>query len=644
MRNEIARSSALGLSLFLWGCFDPDPPSSDDGGATAVDETGDSNGNTTGGVCEPGVSQSCPCEDGSAGTHVCRADGTGFGACQCDGVDGSGTDDPRECEEDAECAAMAEGECEQGVCAANGTCSVEPLEAGTPCGDPSETECTAADACDGAGTCAPNHMADGLSCADCSLGTCSCVSGVCGDCVDFAQGNSFITERSIQGWELTGDWGLYREAPQTTQNPPVVFGKQVFGTDGNRTYPYPGSEVEASYARTSPMVLPSTIEFESWHLDEGGSGGVWDTKQIRVSVNGGTTWTFLADCLLAPDDPFCEEVFEREPDDWDSISLPVPAAMVGEVGIIEFIYDTGDECCGFEQGWYIDVTNLATQCACVSDESCSGLGGECGAAVCGATGECELEPVELGAACGDSTEVECSAADTCDGAGYCAQNWEPNGFDVCTDCAEGPGGCNTCQQGACIDCMSMPNVNDFNGSLPTLGWVIEDIGGTGADWRLYWSAPQNHNSGSVSLSTGPAFGTDGNRVTPYPGNEMEHSRVTTTLDILPTNLTFASWHVDEGGQGGLDDKIIEVSTDEGMTWTVLVQCSPSSSLAFCQSRSDTRAGGDWDNISIPMGGFAGQVGQLRFTYDTGDGCCGFERGWFIDNLNFAQYCSDPKFP
>ena len=38
------------------------------------------------------------------------------------------------------------------------------------------------------------------------------------------------------------------------------------------------------------------------------------------------------------------------------------------------------------------------------------------------------------------------------------------------------------------------------------------------------------------------------------------------------------------------------------------------------------------------------TGMLRFTYDTSDACCGFERGWYIDNLNFAQYCNDPQFP
>lgn len=113
---------------------------------------------------------------------------------------------------------------------------------------------------------------------------------------------------------------------------------------------------------------------------------------------------------------------------------------------------------------------------------------------------------------------------------------------------------------------------------------------------------------------------------------------------VPAQITFSSWNVDEGS--GFDNKIIELSVDGGVTWTVLVDCPAGIGVPqpFCNSRDATRLGTDWDNIVLDTAAFVGQVGQLRFTYNTGDGCCSFERGWFIDNLSFAQYCQDSPFP
>jgi hypothetical protein len=147
----------------------------------------------------------------------------------------------------------------------------------------------------------------------------------------------------------------------------------------------------------------------------------------------------------------------------------------------------------------------------------------------------------------------------------------------------------------------------------------------------------------VPLSFAPSFGTDGNRQAPYPGGETEYSRITTVADVVPGPLTFSSWNVDEGS--GVDNKIIEVSVDGGASWNVLVDCGAGIGGApgFCTYRNDGRAGDDWDAVVIDTGAFAGQVGQLRFTYNTLDACCSFERGWFIDNLSFGQFCADPPF-
>ncbi|MCH9681961.1 MAG: hypothetical protein K0V04_11045 [Deltaproteobacteria bacterium] len=608
--------------------------------------------------CTPGVSQDCACDDGTLGSQVCAADGSGFGACDCMGgvtsttgpdPDSSTADPttgpPPECVVDADCGGMASGECEQDVCSDAGECEVQPAAEGTACGDATNSECSAPDTCDGRGTCSANDQGDGSACTNCPLGICACAAGTCGDCNSFAPSNNFITTRSVEGWTLTGDWALYREAPQNQVNGPVLFTSQVLGTNGNRSSPLPGAEVEASSARTPPGVLPANLDFLSWNVDEG-SG--FDTKAINVSLDGGMTFSPVFDCELTGGLPFCDFRDEtRAADDWDVISIPLPPPMVGQVGIIEFTYNTGDDCCGFEKGWYVDAINFATECACANDASCAALGGDCGDGVCGALGECELDPMAIDTACGDGTDVECNAPDLCDGVGYCLPNQASNGLSTCSDCAMGAGGCTFCQEGVCPDCQNLSALNDFqSGSLAFNGWLIEDLSGDGADWQIYFSAPQNTEPGSVPvpLSFAPSFGTDGNRQAPYGGalQEVEHSRITTTPDTVPASIMFDSWNVDEGS--GFDTKLIEISTDGGMTWDVLVDCNLGPPQPFCMNVPDGRLGTDWDAIVIDTAAYQGMVGQLRFTYNTGDTCCGFERGWFIDNLNFAEYCSDPQFP
>jgi hypothetical protein len=634
------RTSATALTLLVGACFDPDPtPLATESSAEPTE--GDT---TSGTVCTAGETQVCACPDGLASTQVCNDAGSGFGSCACEGAADSTTTDstttvdpttgtPPECTEDAECASMAEGECQVGVCADDGMCMVESRPEGTACGDDTEGECSGADACDGRGTCAANDASDGTVCSGCPLGVCACQGGACGDCVAFAPENNFITTRSVEGWELTGGWALYREAPQNFNSGPTPFGNQVLGTDGNRIAPYPGSDNELSSARSGPMILPASLDFSSWNVDE----GTIDTKRVRVSNDGGVTFVDLADCATGAMQPFCQaRGDERAPDDWDLISLPVPPDMVGDVGLVELTYNTQDGCCQFEKGWYVDVTNFAGECACAGDEGCGGLGGECGVAACGASGECELDAVAVGSACGDATDVECNDPDACDGAGYCSSNEAITGLTSCEDCPAGLGSCNVCQAGACADCVT----EGFE------GWFVEDLSGTGADWQIYFDAPPNLFAGSVPvpLSLAPAFGTDGNRQAPYPGAETEHSRITTLSDLLPASITFASWNVDEGTN--VDTKIIEVSVDGGATWTVLVSCDLGigTPQPFCLYRDDGRLGTDWDLVEIPTGAFAGQTGQLRFTYNTLDACCEFERGWFISDLAFAQYCLDSPFP
>ncbi|MBC8071228.1 MAG: hypothetical protein IAG13_23085 [Deltaproteobacteria bacterium] len=632
MRPVRQRLRALVLCVAVQGvgCFDPEEVTS--GGA---DTTGDGSSSDS---IDPTLDSTSP----TASSTVDPTDATET----VDESSSSGT--PPECVEDDDCAEQA-GECEVASCPEN-TCVIEPREAGASCGDAADTECDGADSCDGKGACVVNIAQDGAPCTDCPLGLCGCAAGVCGDCTP-APSNNFITARSILAWELTGGWALYREAPQSESGPAIRFAGQVLGTDGNRSQPYPGGELETSYARSGPTLLPATLELLSWHVDEGGVGE-FDRKSISISIDDGLTWQLVADCSLIPGLPFCPGVTDRAADAWDAVAIPVPIELQGMIGRIELGYSTGDDCCQGERGWYVDVTNFGSECSCTGDEACALGSGECGEAVCGAVGECELEAVAAGMACGDDESGQCTAADSCDGVGYCDAYDQPTGLTSCTDCPSGAGACQSCQQGACNDCATLVDPVGFDNGAALAGWVSESPGGTGNDWRLYSEAPPNANAGSLPIVfASTVFGTDGNRVAPYdvlvaPFNrQVEASQTTTAIDTIPASITFDSWHVDEGNN--VDTKTIQVSVDDGATWNVLVDCNNGGDQAlypFCVSRLDERPADAWDAISVDTGGFAGQIGRLRFTYSTGDDCCGSERGWYLDNLSFASYCLDPLFP
>jgi hypothetical protein len=632
---------------------DPTLTPDTDSGTSSADSS------ETAGTCTPGQTQPCTCS-GGPGTQACEVDGSGFGACECEGVDTGTTDGadtgtttvdptgestttgPQPCTTNEECADLDAGECEEGVCGEDGTCVVQPLPFGTACGSAEADECTEADTCDGDGSCSANDVEDGLACSSCATGQCTCTAGACGECNVFAATNNFITAGSIDGWELTGDWGLYRRTPSSEVHEGTEFIGQVLGTNGNRTTPYPGYEVEVSYARTRPFPLPPMIAFLSWNVDEGGASGS-DNKTVRVSVDDGATCDTLADCTVDASPAMCQPNTDQDPAVFSLVQLAVPAALQGQPGIVEFGYDSGDACCEFERGWYIDSLNVATECRCQAASDCADETTACGTSYCAPSGECALMGMPDDTACGDPFANDCNGADTCDGVGYCRDNEQAAGLTLCGDCPGG-GPCSFCEAGQCQDCITFSDFGDFNDPGSVAQWTITQSSGV-SSWGLFDAAPPNQISGEVVFPNAPVFGTDGNRNTPYPGGELEVSSVVTGDGVVPATLTFISWHVDEGGDF-YDDKTIELSVDGGASWDLLVNCgSMPGGQPFCLFEDDGRLGTDWDPISIDTSAWAGQTGRLRFSYDSNDSCCSFERGWFIDDLNaFSISCNDDPFP
>lgn len=110
-----------------------------------------------GGVCDvqetcTGTAASCPADSFVPSTAVCRAD-----AGECDNAENC-----------------------------TGSTAACPADSGDPpgtvCGDPTDTECTNPDTCDGAGACQPNDAAPGTPCQDSSACTLGDVCGAAGAC------------------------------------------------------------------------------------------------------------------------------------------------------------------------------------------------------------------------------------------------------------------------------------------------------------------------------------------------------------------------------------------------------------------------------------------------------------------------------
>lgn len=142
--------------------------SCDDGIFCNGDETCDGQG-----VCRPG---NVRCQDPTVCDEDVRACVRCVSSSDCPAQTPVCSDESRcICTSDEHCAVA--DECRVGRCnLADGTCTTELRDSGTPCGS-GATECSLQDTCNGAGACLPNHVAVGTivhaaSSSDCRQRTC----------------------------------------------------------------------------------------------------------------------------------------------------------------------------------------------------------------------------------------------------------------------------------------------------------------------------------------------------------------------------------------------------------------------------------------------------------------------------------------
>lgn len=194
------------------------------------------------------------------------------------------------------------------------------------------------------------------------------------------------------------------------------------------------------------------------------------------------------------------------------------------------------------------------------------------------------------------------------------------GGACCVDAAE------LCVADACEPCGL---VIDFSGLTDTDGWMA-----TG-DWREWTGAPQSTNL-PVPFPDFPAYGTDGNRDTMEP-TENENSQALSHLFMVGDELRFRSWHVDEGGTGFYDNKVVQIYVG-GMDHT-LVNCFDGvNPQSFCSEVMGPRSQNDWDDIVLDTSMWSGMMVRLRLQYLSGSNTFDFEQGWYIDDIRTGQEC------
>ncbi len=412
-------------------CTNPD---SCDGAGVCLD-----NHISPGAACGDGTSDECTDPDTCDGAGVCQDNHVADGSLCGD----TGTD------------CINQDTCRAGTCEDNG---YQPST--TACGDPSDTECTDPDTCDGAGGCQDNHITDGSFCGD--VGTeCTnqdtCRAGSCEDNgfqpIDTACGDGFDTECTNPDTCDGGGACLDNHEPSTVTcgdsgteciNQDLCDGSgmcfdngfQAAGTAcGNGT----GDEC------TSPDTCDGFGVCEDNHAPDGDSCGDAGSECVNQDTCRAGT---CEDNGYQPSTTACGDPSDTECTDPDTCD--------GAGGCLDNHVSTGAACGDGSVGECTDPDTCDGAGVCQDNHAadgdrCGDDGTDCVNQDTCQAGRCEDHGFQApGAACGDGSDVECTSPDSCDGSGVCQNNDAPDG-DLCGDAGSECVNQDTCLAGSCED-------------------------------------------------------------------------------------------------------------------------------------------------------------------------------------------------
>ncbi len=275
--------------------------------------------------------------------------------------------------------------CEDGECCDLGTCTW--ADVGSSCGDTADTECNAADTCDGAGGCLANLAAAGAACGD--------------------QGVDCHVDDSCDGAGNCADAGF----------------ASVGASCGD------GSDTECS----DPDTCDGAGSCLANHASSGASCGDGSDTECNDADTCDGTGACLANHAAAG--AACGD---------QGVACLLDDSCDGAGSCADAGFETAGTSCG--DGSDTECTDPDT-CngagACLDNHASSGA--TCGDGsdtectdpdTCDGAGVCLDNHASSGATCGDDSVTECTDADTCDGAGACLDNHAAAGV-VCGDPSDG---------------------------------------------------------------------------------------------------------------------------------------------------------------------------------------------------------------
>lgn len=346
------------------GCDDPD----------TCDGAGSCQANTTpvDTVCRPaasecdvpescdGVSPACPANNFQVLGVPCTDEGN---ECTNDVCDGGGVCSHPAVSDGIACAGDG-NDCTGDVCA-SGVCAHPNSAVGTACGDPSDTDCTNADSCDGTGLCRANDISAGTTCIDDGN---DCTNDVC-------------------------------DGAGTCDHPNATDG--VLCTDD-------GNECTNDVCSTGTCIHPSRPDQTACSSDANDC-----TNDVCISGACAHTGVGAGTPCGSDGATQCDN-----PDSCNGagVCLTNPVAVGTTCGNpADTECDNADTCDGSGSCG----TNAEPAGTACGDPNAS----ECDAAdSCNGSGSCLLNQTTAGTACGDPSDNFCTNPDTCNGSGVCNPN------------------------------------------------------------------------------------------------------------------------------------------------------------------------------------------------------------------------------
>ncbi len=525
-----------------------------------------------------------------------------------------------------DCSALDVG-CHLGSCDANnGACVPIPAPPGTLCTEGLH-ECDVG-ACDVKGTCVASQAPNGMACNDhdaCSK-TDVCQAGVCSG-IALAGCSHYLQEgfeSCPNGWTFGGDWQC--GTPTNVGPLEAHTGTGVIATQIAAVY-----HVNQAYATTvadsPPIDLTAAVNpmlsFWAWDKTEGGTFDGWN---LKVSTNGGSTFTQVTTVTPPYDLTIATQAAwggDHSAESWQLFSADL-TAYAGKSIILRFAFRS-DGATVFP-GVYIDdvvvAEPLQSPLFITTDSPLTDVYTEMAySAQISKTGGTNASVWSIKAAGVNKDWITIDpATGMLSGVPSKAQAG-PVSFTVHVEEPSLPS--NFAEKTFTFTVNDAVYYTSFEGACPA-GWTL-----TG-DWQC--GAPTVVGPAAAFVGT-QCLGTQ--LAGPYSNSQTFAGTTATSPDIDldgvgDAKLTFRMWIDTEGST--FDGVNLQVSTDGGMTYTILSSVVPVYPLTVAGKPAWGGHQGalDWQPMQADLAAFAGQTIRVRFAFQSD--ASGTFPGVYIDDF------------